>query len=63
MTQILVNGKLVWVCASCVIKTQRFVEAGKKPGEIAALIGRPKPYAQALVKTIMEHAQILREAA
>jgi hypothetical protein len=46
-----------------VIKTQRFVEAGKKPGEIAALIGRPKPYAQALVKTIMEHAQILREAA
>ncbi|MBB66888.1 MAG: hypothetical protein CMP19_05080 [Rickettsiales bacterium] len=62
MTTIFLNGRVQWVSASCVIKTQRFIEAGKKPGEIAALIGRPKPYAQALVKTIMEHAQMGRAA-
>jgi|TARA_B100001063_G_C16674934_1_gene508522 hypothetical protein len=62
LTTIFLNGRVQWVSASCVIKTQRFIEAGKKPGEIAALIGRPKPYAQALVKTIMEHAQMGRAA-
>lgn len=62
MTTINVEGKTMWASASLVLKVQNFIEAGKRVGEISDIIKRPRPYTQALVNSIKEHAQMGRVA-
>lgn len=63
MTTIFLNGRLQYVSASCVIKTQNLLMAGKKTGQIAKEIKRSKAYTQELVNVINEHLQMVKEAA
>ncbi|MBJ2129112.1 hypothetical protein JC525_09195 [Alteromonas sp. IB21] len=63
MTTIFLNGRVQWVSASCVIKTQNLLMAGKSTGQIAKEIKRSKAYTQELVNVINEHMQMMREVA